>query len=180
MWDESWKILEHEKFTDKPYYDMDTEEDIKLAISSPWSIRYTMSQEEMEQINNQTDEYDIRMIEYPKFDGSCLIISSDLILSGVNIPPGVYINGDDTSFMTMCMRIMGNNYKQFVIKNILKVHNRNHPKKRLYVKGEDSDKMTHFKRKDKNWYQKFNIISKGNLNILFDSQQRFKRIDELK
>ena len=47
MWDDSWKVLEHPEFTDKPYYSMDTPEDTKLAESSPWSIRYTMSQEEM-------------------------------------------------------------------------------------------------------------------------------------
>ena len=29
MWDDSWKVLEHPEFTDKPYYDMDTEEDTK-------------------------------------------------------------------------------------------------------------------------------------------------------
>ena len=33
MWDESWKVLEHPEFTDKPYYDMDTEEDNRKAES---------------------------------------------------------------------------------------------------------------------------------------------------
>ena len=31
MWDESWKVLEHPEFTNKPYYSMDTPEDTKLA-----------------------------------------------------------------------------------------------------------------------------------------------------
>jgi hypothetical protein len=44
--------------------------------------------------------------------------------------------GDDTSFMAMCQKLMGDDYRQFVIKNVLKVHNRNHPLKREYVKGE--------------------------------------------
>ena len=34
MWDDSWKVLEHPEFTDKPYYDMDTEEDTKKALNS--------------------------------------------------------------------------------------------------------------------------------------------------
>ncbi len=62
MWDDSWKVLEHPKFTDKPYYSMDTPEDTKLAESSPWSIRYTMSQEEMDEVNAETTDLDVQMI----------------------------------------------------------------------------------------------------------------------
>ena len=175
MWDDSWKVLEHPKFTDKPYYDMDTEEDKRKAESSPWSIRYTMSQEEMDEVNSETKELDVQMIKYPKFDGSGLVISSDLLRSGANIPPAVYMNGDDSAFLESCRLHMGENYRQFVIKNILKVHNRNHPKKRNYVKGEDQSKNTHFKRSTRNWYKEFNEVSKGNLNKLFYSQEPFNK-----
>ena len=82
MWDDSWKVLEHPKFTDKPYYDMDTEEDKRLAESSPWSIFYTMSQKEMDEVNSETEDLDVQMIKYPKFDGSGLVISSDLLRTG--------------------------------------------------------------------------------------------------
>ena len=122
MWDESWRVLEHPDFTDKPYYDMDTKEDTILATTSPWSIRYSMSQEEMETVNNKTEEYDVRMLTYPKFDGSGLVISRDLLMTGANIAPAVFMNGDDTSFLQSCMLHMGETYKQFVVKNILKVH----------------------------------------------------------
>jgi hypothetical protein len=179
MWDPTWDALVHQDFISKPYYEMDTPEEIKLATTSPWSIRYTMDQEEMEEINGKVSEYDIKMLTYPKFDGSCLVISSDLVMAGVNIPPAVYINGDDTSFMNMCDKIIGKQYKQYVFKNIMKVHNRNHPRKRRYIKGEDESKITHYKRKDQTWYQKFNDISKGNLGVLFNSQNRFKRIREI-
>ena len=175
MWDDSWKVLEHPKFTDKPYYDMDTEEDKRKAESSPWSIRYTMSQEEMDEVNSETKELDVQMIKYPKFDGSGLVISSDLLRSGANIPPAVYMNGDDSAFLESCRLHMGENYRQYVIKNILKVHNRNHPKKRNYVKGEDQSKNTHFKRSTRNWYKEFNEVSKGNLNKLFYSQEPFNK-----
>ena len=180
MWDESWKLLEHPKFTDKPYYDMDTEEDTRKALTSPWSIRYTMSQKEMEEVNKGVDEYDINMLNIPKFDGSGLVISSDLVRGGVNLPPAVSMVGDDTSFMAMCQKLMGNDYRQFVIKNILKVHNRNHPNKRLYVKNEDETKSTHFKRRDNNWYQTISEMSKGNLNKLFGGQVKFKTYGEFK
>lgn len=180
MWDESWKILEHPDFTDKPYYEMNTEEEIKLATTSPWSIRYTMSQKEMEEVNEKTDELDVQVIDYPKFDGSGLVISSDLLRTGANIPPAVYMNGDDTGFLESCRLHMNQNYRQFVVKNVLKVHNRNHPNKRRYVKGEDQSKNTHFKRNSVNWYKRFNEISKGNLSKLFFSQDRFSTYKDFK
>ena len=175
MWDDSWTILEHPKFTDKPYFSMDTPEDTKLAESSPWSIRYTMSQEEMDEVNSETEELDVQMIKYPKFDGSGLVISSDLLRTGANIPPAVFMNGDDSAFLESCNLHMGSNYRQYVIKNILKVHNRNHPNKRNYVKDEDQTKNTHFKRSTRNWYKEYNLISKGNLMKLFNSQERFNK-----
>ena len=177
MWDESWRVLEHPEFTNKPYYDMDTEETKRLAESSPWSIRYTMNQEEMDEVNSKTKDLDVEMIGYPKFDGSGLIISSDLLRTGANIPPAVYMNGDDSSFLESCRLHMGENYRQYVIRNILKVHNRNHPNKRHYVKDEDQTKNTHFKRATKNWYKEFNEVSKGNLNKLYNSQEPFNKKD---
>ena len=177
MWDESWRVLEHPEFTNKPYYDMDTEETKRLAESSPWSIRYTMNQEEMDEVNSKTKDLDVEMIGYPKFDGSGLIISSDLLRTGANIPPAVYMNGDDSSFLESCRLHMGENYRQYVIRNILKVHNRNHPNKRHYVKDEDQTKNTHFKRSTKNWYKEFNEVSKGNLHKLYNNQQPFAKKD---
>ena len=177
MWDESWRVLEHPEFTNKPYYSMDTPEDTKLAESSPWSIRYTMNQKEMDEVNAKTTDLDVEMIAYPKFDGSGLVISSDLLRTGANIPPAVYMNGDDSSFLESCRLHMGENYRQYVIRNILKVHNRNHPNKRHYVKGEDQSKNTHFKRATKNWYKEFNNVSKGNLNKLYYSQEPFNKKD---
>ena len=173
MWDESWKVLEHPMFTDKPYYEMDTEEETRLATTSPWSIRYTMSQKEMDEVNDKTEDLDVKMITYPKFDGSGLVISSDLLRTGANVPPAVYMNGDDTSFLESCRLHMGENYRQFVVRNILKVHNRTHPKKRRYVLNEDETLTSHKKRGKKAWYKTFNDISKGNLSKLFYSQDRF-------
>ena len=48
MWDDTWKILEHPDFTDKPFIEMDTE--------NWWSLRYNMSQSEMDEINDRVDD----------------------------------------------------------------------------------------------------------------------------
>ena len=181
MWDETWRVLEHPEFTNKPYYDMDTEEDTRKALTSPWSIRYTMTQEEMEEVNKKTKELDVQLITEPKFDGSCLVMSSDLVRGGVNLPPAVSMVGDDTSFLISCMNMMGSDYRQFVIKNILKVHNRNHPRKRLYVKDEDQDKMTHEKRRDNNWFQIITKMSRKNIKRFEDQGQvKFNTYEEFK
>ena len=85
------------------------------------------------------------------------------------------MNGDDSAFLESCNLHMGSNYRQNVIKNILKVHNRNHPNKRNYVKDEDQTKNTHFKRSTRNWYREYNLVSKSNLMRLFNSQEPFNK-----
>ena len=42
--------------------DMGTEEDKRKAESSPWSIRYTMSQDEMDEVNSKTEDLDVQVI----------------------------------------------------------------------------------------------------------------------
>lgn len=167
MWDESWKVLEHVDFENKPFYDRDN----PLCYTEPYSIRYVMSQKEMEDINSKYTDIDIRLLNHPKFDGSCLVISSDLIKAGVNIPPGFFgLAAEDTAFMYSCMQLMGNAYIQFVIKNILKVHNREHPKKRLYaldMKGE----QTSTQRIKGDWYNILRDINKENLNLFIGNRQ---------
>ena len=83
----------------------------------------------------------------------------------------------DSSFLESCRLHMGEHYKQYVVKNILKVHNRNHPNKRHYVKDEDQSKNTHSKRATRNWYKEFSKVSKGNLNKLYYSQEPFNKKD---
>ena len=40
----------------------------------------------------------------------------------------------------MSQKLLGEKFIQFVVKNILRVHNRRHPQKRLYIKNEDNPK----------------------------------------
>ena len=81
MWDESWLPIEHNEFTDKPFVDGDTE--------NWWSLRYNMNIDEMNSFNDKVEKLDIRVINQYKFNGCGLVMSSDVVKSGVNIPKNV-------------------------------------------------------------------------------------------
>ena len=51
MWDNSWKPLEHPDFTDKPFIEND--------YDNWWSLKYTMSADEMYKINEKVEELEI-------------------------------------------------------------------------------------------------------------------------
>ncbi len=156
MWDKSWEILEHPEFTVKPFIENDTKN---------WlSLKYNMTSDEMNSFNDKVEELDVRTTNQLKFNGCGLVISSELIKSGVNIPKSVFFVHEDTAFMNSCMAQFRGNLPQYIIKNILLVHNRKHPKKRLYVIGEDGiapgDNGAARKRHD--WYVKANQMCEKN------------------
>ncbi len=167
MWDDSWKPLEHPDFTDKPFIEGDTK--------NWWSLRYTMSKDEMNKINQKTEDLDIRILPQHKFNGCGLIISSEVVKAGANIPRGMFFVHEDTAMMYMTNKILGN-IPQYVIKNILVVHNRKHPKKRYGVKGEENIDPTNtgLLREQHNWYKKAYDASTENLNNLFNINHKFK------
>jgi hypothetical protein len=167
MWSPDWSLLEHIDMTDKQFIDTD-----EWNLNAPESPKSYMSLEQMNEINNKADELDIRVLTEPKFDGSCLVISSDLIKAGVNIPHALLVCGEDTSFADMAKFIMGNKYMQFVVKNILRVHNRRHPQKRLYIKDENNPRgfCDHGKG---DWWKLISNMSKSNLSKLRNNQDKF-------
>ncbi len=168
MWDESWKVIEHVDFENLPYISIGTHP--KEARETPYSIRYTMSIEEMNEINNKVDGLDIRILTQPKFDGSCLIISSNLVKAGANIPPGFFgLAAEDTAFMYSCMQVMKSDYKQFVIKNLLKVHNRVHPNKRKFVKGNTD--IEYNPREGNQKYETLRKLNNENLSRIFNGER---------
>jgi len=158
MWDESWKLLEHPDFSIKPFIEND--------YDNWWSLKYTMTKDEMNEINNKTNELDVRIMPQHKFNGCGLVISSEVIKAGVNIPKSVFFVHEDSAFMYMTNKVLGN-IPQYVIKNILLVHNRNHPEKRNYIKGESGDSMNQ-KRRSNDWYVKANQMSEQNYINLFN------------
>ena len=171
MWDDHWKDLEHVDFTNEEYYEDER------AFKYPHSIRYTMSIDEMNNVNDKVDNFDIRVIKQPKFDGSCLIMSGDLLKNGVNIPHCMIGHlHEDTSMMYSAYRVMGENYIQFIVKNILKVHNRNHPLKRLYALEMDSEsKLSDFSKGGKKgkWFDKMRKLVDFNIGNYNKSQAKF-------
>ena len=114
MWDDSWRPIEHIDFTDKPFIENDNE--------NWWSLRYNMNQEEMDEINSKVDNLDIRVVSNYKFNGCGLVISSDVIKAGVNIPKSAFFIHEDTAFMHSLIKTFNGSIPQYVVKNILLVH----------------------------------------------------------
>ena len=162
MWDDTWKQLEHPDFTDKPFFD--SPKDFKP--DHWWSLRYTMSKEEMNKINDKTEDLDVITLPQHKFNGCGLVISSEVIRAGVNIPRSVFFVHEDSAFMHMTNKVLGN-IPQYVIKNILLVHNRNHPEKRNHIKDESGDTLN-LKRRSNDWYIKANQMCEQNYLNLFN------------
>ena len=166
MWDQSWEMLEHPDFTIKPHIDND--------YDNWWSLKYTMTKEEMNKINEKTEDLEVLIAPQHKFNGCGLVISSEVVKSGVNIPKSVFFVHEDTAFMHMTNKILGN-IPQYIIKNILLVHNRNHPKKRRYIKNEKEDGTMNEKRRSNDWYVKANKMSEQNCyNIFNPNYKSFK------
>lgn len=167
MWDNSWKMLEHPDFTDKPFIEGDTK--------NWWSLRYTMNKDEMNTINSKTEDLDVMVLPQHKFNGCGLVISSEVIKAGANIPKGMFFVHEDTAFMFMTNKILGN-IPQYVIRNILLVHNRKHHSKRYKVKGEEGIDPTNtgLLRKQHDWYKIAYDHSTQNLNNLFNPNYKFK------
>ena len=172
-WDTSWDVITHPMFEGVQYVD---EKD--WLISNEASSKSYMTLERMYEINDMATEIDLRILTEPKFDGSCLVISSDLIKAGVNIPHALTHCGEDTSFGDMAKMIMGDLYRQFLVKNILRVHNRRHPRKRMYIKGENNP-MGFVGLEKGVWWDILEGTSKNNLGILKNSQKAFIKIDDV-
>ena len=165
MWDNRWKQLEHPDFENKPFIDGDTE--------NWWSLRYDMTKKEMDIINDKTEELDVQVVSPHKFNGCGLVISSEVIKSGVNIPKSIFFIHEDSAFMHVTNKVLGN-IPQYIIKNILLVHNRKHKNKRKYIKDEDhiNDKDPGGKRLTHDWYMKANKMCEQNYINLFNPKYK--------
>tara|TARA_R100001129_G_scaffold9603_1_gene6619 strand:+ start:1675 stop:2685 length:1011 start_codon:yes stop_codon:yes gene_type:complete len=165
MWDDSWKILEHPEFTDKPFIGGDTK--------NWWSLRYNMNIEEMNSFNDKVETLDIQNTNQLKFNGCGLVISSDVVKSGVNIPKGAFFVHEDTAFMNNCLIMFRGQLPQYIIKNILLVHNRKHIDKRKYILGESGVEAGDVgsARKTHDWYDTANKLSEHNAHNMFNQSK---------
>lgn len=177
MWDDSWKVLEHPEFTDKPFIDMDT-----VDTKNWWSLRYNMSIDEMNSFNDKVEELDIKVINQYKFNGCGLVISSDVIKAGVNIPKSVFFIHEDTAFMLQLQKMFDGQIPEYVIKNVLLVHNRKHVNKRTYVVGEDKINPGDIgkARLEHDWYKKASEMSQHNTYNMFNQSKTFSWEDVFK
>jgi hypothetical protein len=160
MWDPSWKVIEHNDFTNVEFIDSN-----EWALENLASSKSYMTLQQMYDINDKAEQLDIKILNNPKFDGSCLVIKSDLIKSGVNIPQSLLCSGEDTSLADMAKLLLGDKFVQFVIKNILRVHNRRHPRKRLYISNENNPRGFCGNAKG-DWWTILEQMSKHNLGTL--------------
>jgi hypothetical protein len=171
MWDSSWDPLVHVDYESHVFVDDDK------GHLNPNQAKSSMSIEKMNEINAKAKEFDFTYITKPKISGACLVFSSDLIKCGVNIPPCLLYN-DDEGLSIMSERILGNTFIQFICKNVLHVHARRHPNKRLYVKDEDNS-YSFIDKKNSN-FQKLLDLSKQNIQSLITGKNKFYEYNDLK
>ena len=171
MWDATWDPLVHPKFESHIFVDDDK------GHLNPNQAKSPMSIEKMNGINAKADEFDFTYITKPKISGACLVLSSDLIKCGVNVPPCLLYN-DDEGLSIMSERILGNTFVQFVCRNVLHVHARRHPQKRMYVRGEDNPHSFISQKNER--FQKLLELSKHNINSLHTGQNKFYEYNDLK
>lgn len=157
MWDDSWKALEHPKFTTHSHSD---------SKSDWWSVNYDMTIDEMEAFNDAVEQLDVQLISPHKFNGCGLVISSEVIKSGVNIPHSTFFVHEDTAFMLMTQKVLGM-IPQYHIKNILMVHNRKHVNKRNHIAGETGETVGQ-KRNSNKWYTIANKMCEQNAYNMFN------------
>ena len=171
MWDNSWDATVHPNYLNHVY---DSGPNHHL---NPNQAKSRMSIEDMNKINSEVTDFDFTYINYPKIDGSCLVLSSDLIKFGVNVPPCL-IYHDDHGVDIMARKLCGDKYIQFICKNLLKVHARRHPQKRLYVLNEDNSYSLGEKV---DTFEKFKELSNKNIKILSESlPNRFYTYNDFK
>lgn len=151
MWDDSWKIVEHTKLTDLP-----------RDPHAWYGTRSYMPYSKMEELNSDVDDLDIITSDEFKFNGCGLFFSSEIVKSGANIPDSVFFTHEDTAFMNNIKVLFGDKKIPFyIVKNILLVHNREHPNKRNYVEGESGIDIN-AQRKSNDWYRIASEYSKFN------------------
>ena len=171
MWDSSWDPTIHPKYINHVFIDDDK------GHLNPNQAKSRMSIDEMNKINSEIDEFEFTHIPYTKIDGSFLVISSELIKSGVNIPLAMLYN-DDEGFDISYNQLYKGNVKQYICKNLLKVHARRHPNKRMYVKDENNEYS--FNDSKGNAFQIFKQMSEYNLTILRGREGKFYEYNDLK
>lgn len=162
LWDNSFAPL-HPKYKDVKFVD-----DEDWQFNAIESGKGYMSWGEMEDVNNiPFESIEIVSFDNPRFDGSCVGFSTDLLKSGINIPHALIHNSEDVSLGVIAKKLLGDEFVQYNISNILHVHNRRHPKKRMGVLNE-TNPLGKCTANDKGeWWNILEQSSKQNFDNLF-------------
>lgn len=171
LWDNSFAPL-HPMYENVQFIDDD-----KWQFEHPASGKSYMDYETMEKINEVPTDVEIVTFNIPRFDGSCVAFSSDLLCSGVTLPKSLILHSEDVAIGRIAKKLMGDEFIQYNAKNILHVHNRRHPRKRTGILNENNfnGKCT---VKDKGqWWGILEESSKANYYTLFDQKKVFKLND---
>jgi hypothetical protein len=170
-WDKTWDRIVHPLFEKVQYEDNED-----WIFNNEASEKSYMSLEIMNEINDiDLSKVEVHSLSEPKADGSCLIFSSELLNSGVTLPKSIILHSEDEAILRMAKKIMGDEFVQFHFHSILRVHNRRHPKKRMYVLDEDNKNGICSAEKKGQWWVDIEEKSKFNLETLF-SQQKSKKL----
>jgi hypothetical protein len=169
MWDSSWDPLVHKDYEHLEFIDDDE------GHLNPNQAKSQLSIEKMNEINAKAKEFEFTYINKPKISGACLVLSADLIKSGVNIPSCLIYN-DDEGLSIMCEKLLGNQFIQFICKNVLHIHARRHPQKRCYVANENNPNA--FINQKVDTFQKFLQLSKANVQRLITGKDKFYEYDD--
>jgi hypothetical protein len=162
LWDNSFAPL-HPKYKDVKFVD-----DEDWQFNAIESGKGYMSWGEMEDVNNiPFESTEIVSFDNPRFDGSCVGFSTDLLKSGINIPHALIHNSEDVSLGVIAKKLLGDEFVQYNVSNILHSHNRRHPKKRMGVLDE-LNPLGKCTAKDKGeWWSILEQSSKQNFDNLF-------------
>jgi len=162
LWDNSFAPL-HPMYEKVPFVD-----DEEWQFNSPDSGKGYMSYDQMEEINDIPFE-DIKIVSFtePRFDGSCVGFSSDLLKSGVTLPKALIHNSEDVSIGAIAKKLLGDQFVQYNVSNILHIHNRRHPTKRTGVYGENNPNGKCTVEDKGEWWKVLEDSSKFNYNNLF-------------
>lgn len=172
LWDNSFAPL-HPMFEKESF-----QENEEWQFENEASGKAYMSLERMNKINQiPIEEVQVVSFTEPRFDGSCVCFSSDLIKSGINIPHGLIHCSEDVSLGVIAKKLLGDQFVQYCAINLLHVHNRRHPEKRNYILNEENKRGFCDNRKGE-WWKILEDSSKENFNNLFQ-QKPFIKMNEV-
>lgn len=173
LWDNSFAPL-HPRYETVQFKD-----DEDWQFNSPDSGKGYMSLEQMNEINSiPIEEVSIEPFNIPRFDGSCVCFSSDLIKAGINIPHALIHCSEDVSLGVIAKKLLGDSFVQYCARNILHVHNRRHPNKRTGVLNENNPNGKCTVKDKGDWWKILEDSSKENFSNLF-TQKPFIKMDSV-